>query len=259
MSVRSMSRIRIAVVILAALVSGACSHRGSSSSVAPLPPAAPSASDPSMEEQTTRFLEHKIKRDPEDFIALNKRQLEKLGHEVYVFTFGGSRISDDEPNIIRSVGMPEVTLPVAPGMEGCHWPFRKARRDQWSNLVRLLLGGAPVKAGDAVGWLVDYAGPTEEAIQMTWRLATGGEGGVPMRRIDEGALNDIRLDAGVPATDNPATEAARKAISQSIRESCGVPLAEAIEIQARHSAGFMASAFCREGSIGTERQRTMAV
>ncbi|HSB12752.1 MAG TPA: tetratricopeptide repeat protein [Blastocatellia bacterium] len=66
-----MSRIRIAVVILAALVLGACSHRGSSS-VAHLPPAAPSASDPSMEEQTTRFLEHKIKRDPEDFIALNK-------------------------------------------------------------------------------------------------------------------------------------------------------------------------------------------
>jgi len=22
--------------------------------------------------------------------------------------------------------MPEVTLPVVPGMEGCHWPFRKA-------------------------------------------------------------------------------------------------------------------------------------
>ena len=24
------------------------------------------------------------------------------------------------------LGMPEVTLPVVPGMEGCHWPFRKA-------------------------------------------------------------------------------------------------------------------------------------
>jgi enoyl-CoA hydratase/carnithine racemase len=26
------------------------------------------------------------------------------------------------------LGMPEVTLPVAPVMEGCHWSFRKARK-----------------------------------------------------------------------------------------------------------------------------------
>ena len=41
-----------------------------------------------------------------NFIALNKRQLEKLGHEVYVFTFGRSRVPDDEDNIIRSPGIP---------------------------------------------------------------------------------------------------------------------------------------------------------
>ncbi len=41
-----------------------------------------------------------------NFIALNKRQLEKLGHEVFVFTFGRSSISDDEGNIIRSAGIP---------------------------------------------------------------------------------------------------------------------------------------------------------
>ena len=28
------------------------------------------------------------------------------------------------------LGMPEVTLPVVPGMEGCHWAFRKVARDQ---------------------------------------------------------------------------------------------------------------------------------
>jgi 1,2-diacylglycerol 3-alpha-glucosyltransferase len=39
-------------------------------------------------------------------IALNKRQLEKLGHEVFVFTFGRSRVPDDEDNIIRSAGIP---------------------------------------------------------------------------------------------------------------------------------------------------------
>jgi 1,2-diacylglycerol 3-alpha-glucosyltransferase len=41
-----------------------------------------------------------------NFVALNKLQLEKLGHEVFVFTFGRSRVPDDEPNIIRSAGIP---------------------------------------------------------------------------------------------------------------------------------------------------------
>lgn len=41
-----------------------------------------------------------------NFVALNKRQLEKLGHEVFVFTFGNRHAADDEPNIIRSYGIP---------------------------------------------------------------------------------------------------------------------------------------------------------
>jgi 1,2-diacylglycerol 3-alpha-glucosyltransferase len=41
-----------------------------------------------------------------NFIALNKRQLEKLGHEVFVFTFGRSAIPDDEDHILRSAGIP---------------------------------------------------------------------------------------------------------------------------------------------------------
>ena len=41
-----------------------------------------------------------------NFIALNKAQLEKMGHEVFVFTFGRSRTPDDESNIIRSAGIP---------------------------------------------------------------------------------------------------------------------------------------------------------
>jgi 1,2-diacylglycerol 3-alpha-glucosyltransferase len=41
-------------------------------------------------------------------IALTKEFLEKAGHEVYVFTFGDSDTQDDEPNIIRSPGIPFV-------------------------------------------------------------------------------------------------------------------------------------------------------
>jgi enoyl-CoA hydratase/carnithine racemase len=158
-----------------------------------------------------------------------------------------------------TLGMPEVTLPVVPGMEGCHWPFRKVNPDQWPKLVRMLLTGAPVKAKDAVDWLIDYAGPMRQSLAIAWKLASGRPTDVTIRRIDEGALADIPADVGVSAFDNPATEAARKAILQSIRDSCGRALSEALDVQARHSADFTATSFCRHGSIGAERQRTMMV
>ncbi len=34
-----------------------------------------------------------------NYIALNKRYLEQLGHEVYVFTFSAGDYQDDEPKI----------------------------------------------------------------------------------------------------------------------------------------------------------------
>jgi len=40
------------------------------------------------------------------YISLNKKFLEKKGHEVYVFTFSDESYKDDEPNVIRSPGMP---------------------------------------------------------------------------------------------------------------------------------------------------------
>ena len=158
------------------------------------------------------------------------------------------------------LGMPEVTLPVVPGMEGCHWPFRKADRTQWPKLVKLLLGGTPVKAKDAVNWLIDYSGPMQESLETVWSLATtGGATGLPIRSLDEGVLKGITADVGLSASDNPATEAARKAIMESVRSSCSVPLSEALDIQAKHSAGFTVTSYCREGSIGADRTRTMLV
>jgi len=41
-------------------------------------------------------------------ISLSKQLLEKAGYEVYVFTFGGGDYVDDEPNIIRTRGVPLV-------------------------------------------------------------------------------------------------------------------------------------------------------
>ncbi len=157
------------------------------------------------------------------------------------------------------LGMPEVTLPVVPGLEGCHWPFRKADPSQWPKLVNMLLTGSPVKARDAVNWLIDYSAPMQDALKMAWSLASGGDAGVPTRKLNEGVLKGIPADVGVSVSDNPATEAARQAIMETIRASCGVKLSEALDVQAGHSADFLVSSFCREGSIGTEFQRTVKV
>jgi glycosyltransferase involved in cell wall biosynthesis len=40
-----------------------------------------------------------------NYIDLNKRALEKEGHEVYVFTFGDLEYQDDEPRVIRNPGL----------------------------------------------------------------------------------------------------------------------------------------------------------
>ncbi|HRQ32455.1 MAG TPA: glycosyltransferase, partial [Anaerolineales bacterium] len=40
------------------------------------------------------------------YVDTNKRALEKLGHEVYVFTFGDLEYQDDDPRVFRSPGMP---------------------------------------------------------------------------------------------------------------------------------------------------------
>ncbi len=45
-----------------------------------------------------------------NYISLSKKHLETLGHEVYIFTFGGEDYADNEPNIIRSQGFPSWIL-----------------------------------------------------------------------------------------------------------------------------------------------------
>lgn len=42
------------------------------------------------------------------YISLNKLELEKAGHEVFVFTFGDEDYQDEETNVIRSRGVPIV-------------------------------------------------------------------------------------------------------------------------------------------------------
>ncbi len=56
-----------------------------------------------------------------NYISLNKRYLEAAGHEVFIFTFGGEDYEDDEPNVIRSPGLPLVDT-------GYYLSFRYSRR-----------------------------------------------------------------------------------------------------------------------------------
>ena len=41
-------------------------------------------------------------------LTLSKRWLEKMGHEVYIFTFGDDEVIDNEKNIIRTTGLPVI-------------------------------------------------------------------------------------------------------------------------------------------------------
>jgi len=158
------------------------------------------------------------------------------------------------------LGWPEVTLPVVPGMEACHWPFRRAARDHWPRILHLLLSGEAIKARDAVGWLIDAAAPMEAALQTAWSLASGGDSAVRRRSYDSGALADVPAEvANLAPADGPGTAAARAAIAACVRRSCAAPAAEALEIQALLAAQFLASAPCREGRVGEEYRRIVSV
>ena len=159
-----------------------------------------------------------------------------------------------------SLGMPEVTLPVVPGMEGCHWPFRKSAAGHWPRLLGLLLGGRPVRATEAVGWLIDHAGPLDDALRVARATAAGSGGALKMRQFREGGLEGLPGDVrDLPPAETPTTETARRAIMGCIRASCSASLAEALSVQARHSAEFMLTDACRTGRVGSEYTRTMVV
>jgi len=164
-------------------------------------------------------------------------------------------ISLDEAKL----GMPEVTLPVVPGMEGCHWSFRKARKEDWTKLLILLLDGKPVNAKDALGWLVDFAGPHKEALQTVWKIVNGKDNNLPKREVNKEALVGVPSDIRLEPPENPLIEAARKAIMNTIQDSCRVNLHDALTIQTRHSADFMVSGPCKQGKIGAEFKRVMNV
>ena len=159
-----------------------------------------------------------------------------------------------------SLGLPEVTLPVVPGMEGCHWPFRRVEAEQWPRLVSFLLEGRPVRAAEAESWLIDRSGGVEEVLAMAWSLASGEAPQVERRPLALGPLASLADRAPLPdATGDAAVDAARQAIYDTVVASTGVPLADALEVQAKHSAAFFGVEACRRGVVGTAWAKTTKV
>lgn len=173
--------------------------------------------------------------------------LELMSHCHFVVAAKGTQL-----------GLPEVTLPVVPGMEGCHWNFRKTKTADWPKLMTMLLTGKSVKAEDAVGWLIDASGSMNESLATAWAIASGTSK-IERRAFNAGALSGLPEPDGLPAAEGPSLEAGRKAILDCVKASCGAPLADALSIQAKHSAEFMKTPACKKGRVGGEFSKTMAV
>jgi hypothetical protein len=137
-------------------------------------------------------------------------------------------------------------------MEGFHWPYSKAGHDHHHKITRMLLEGKTVKAKDAAGWLIDFAGPMNEVLKIARLTVNKGDHGLPLREVNKNP-EEIRIEVrNTAANGDPAHEIAAKAIAECITASCNAPVSEALEIQAKHSAGFMAGKLCRNGQIGSE-------
>ncbi len=144
-------------------------------------------------------------------------------------------------------------------MEGCHWPFRRTDDEGRKRLLGMLLSGRPVQGADAVGWLVDASGTTEECLRTAWALATDGDHGLQRRPLETGSVANVPTDVAGLSAGAPELEAARKAIVDCVQGSCGVELADAVDVQSRHSADFMVTETCRRGRVGAEANRVLNV
>lgn len=167
--------------------------------------------------------------------------LELMMHCHYLMADGDTTLS-----------MPEVTIPVVPGMEGCHWALRKADAAGQKKLMNMLMTGKSVKAADAQGWLVDFAGNLDTVIKKAQLVMDKGTTALPLRKVNEKAMKIKISDAGIQANEDRTIETARKALADCITESCGATLADALKIQAKHSAAFMVTPACLYGRVGAE-------
>jgi len=157
------------------------------------------------------------------------------------------------------IGLPEVTLPVIPGMEGCHWLLRKADTLDHRKILEMILSGKARAAEETVGWMTDAAGTMQESLETAWNVATGGEHGLKRRELEKGSFEVPADMSGLEESDSPLVEMARRSIMECVQAACGASLEQALEIQARHSAGFMLTKACQRGAVGSSARKTLKI
>ena len=87
-------------------------------------------------------------------------------------------------------------------------------------------------------------------------FAAAGQHAYCQAGILEGVPREV---PDLPGTGGPDRDAASRAIVDCVQGACGAPLGEALEVQARHSAHFMAGSACRKGEVGAQYTKTMVV
>lgn len=80
------------------------------------------------------------------------------------------------------------------------------------------------------------------------------------RPLEEGPIEDI-LDAvpSLPEATSPGMAAGREAIMGLVKDACGVELPDALEVQAKRAADFLAGPECRKGAVGADWAKTTKV
>ena len=99
----------------------------------------------------------------------------------------------------------------------------------------------------------------DESLKKVWEIASGGAHGLKLRKVAEGGISVPKNTPGLAPAPNMLIDAARKAIMDCIQASTGASLAESLEIQAKHSAGFMLTKACHKGAIGANASKMMNV
>lgn len=149
--------------------------------------------------------------------------------------------------------MPEVNLPVIPGMEGCHWVLRKTEKNKRGKMLEMLINGKQINASEALGYLIDFTGSMEECLEMTGKILSDEKQALSKRKIVETSIPEVASDfEKLNWSDNAQVLAAQKEIANCVIASCSASIKDALGIQSKLSARFMSGQLFRKGKIGLE-------
>jgi hypothetical protein len=103
-------------------------------------------------------------------------------------------------------------------------------------------------------------GGLDDALQIAYTVASDGKHGLTRRALEDGVFDGVvEAVPDLPPAASPEMEAGRKAILDTVSAATSATLGEALDIQAKHSGGFMTDDACKRGVIGTAWKKTVLV